>query len=336
MNIARAAGVLALVALAGSALTVSLPPDERYLPVERAVIAFGGARETTTILLDDGGVIETDAEKLSAAVGREEEGGSVEGVYGWELIGFDGELARLRVWFSVNATAVLYEGREAAELAESRDFSFVRRVEILSLDSVSARGKTVLLRGLFQLGREEEILLDPSRGVIVDESGEPWGRFLLWIDPEGVPRSGWVTGVAIFNWTDGTEVVWNLSRLELKSPLRRDGLESSEVVIGVANLSLYEPGRVMAVPLLVLYDSETGAFLEAPSGYADDYLRQRLGIVVIRSAPKPGSKEFGLRLVEVKLARTEGSAGEQLYRNLSLAFVVAALAVLSFLLMRRR
>ncbi len=67
----------------------------------------------------------------------------------------------------------------AAELAESRDLSFVRRIEILSLNSVSVSGKTVLLRGLFQLGHEEEILLDPARGVMVDEGGEPWGRFLL-------------------------------------------------------------------------------------------------------------------------------------------------------------
>ncbi len=141
--------------------------------------------------------------------------------------------------------------------------------------------------------------------------------------------------MAIFNWTDGRDVVWNLSRVDLKSPLRRDGLESSEVVIGVANLSLYKPGRVMIVPLLLLYDSETGAFLEAPSGYADDYLRQKLGIVLIHSAPRPGSREFGLRLVEVRLARAEG-AGERLYRNLVLVFLVAALAVLSFLLMRKR
>jgi len=223
----------------------------------------------------------------------------------------------------------------AAELAESRDLSFVRRIEILSLNSGSVSGKTVLLRGLFRLGHEEEILLDPARGVMVDEGGEPWGRFLLWVNPRRVPQSGWVTEVAIFNWIDGRDVVWNLSRVGLKSPLRRDGLESSEVVIGVANLSLYEPGRVMIVLLLVLYDSETGAFLEAPSGYADDYLRQKLGIVLIHSAPRPSSREFGLRLVEVRLARAEG-AGERLYRNLVLVFLVAALAVLSFLLMRKR
>lgn len=291
------------------------------LPIQGTKVAFGGTGSFCQLVLDDGGVVSTAF------------GGSVHGIYGWELHGYEGRLARLRVWLSVNATRLEYRGREFSERARSGDLSFVRRIEMNSLKHLSTRGNTVVVEGNFSIFHEEEVLLDPATNMLVDSAGEPWGRFLLWINPARVPFSGSAREIAIVKWLGNETLEWNVSRDTLPEPIDVPGLVASRVIQATAEVGFEHPVAGAYISSLgAVYDEETGAFLGAPAAYADDFLTQKAGVVLLLCVDLGGEgqqRAFGIKAIEVVAQSQMETASTYLDSWFLRQAVLAALAVIA-------
>ncbi len=316
-----------LLAVIVSGFAASHALAQEPLPIQEIKVAFGGAGSFCQLVLDDGGVVSTAF------------GGSVLGTYGWELLGYEGRFARLRVWLSVNATRMEYKGREFSERARSGDLSFVKRVKISSLKYLSARGNTVMMEGNFSIFHEEEVLLDPATNMLVDSAGEPWGRFLLWINPARVPFSGSIREVAIVRWLGNETLEWNVSRETLPEPIDVPGLVASRVIQATAEIGFEHPVAGAYISSLdAVYDEGTGAFLGAPAAYADDFLTQKAGVVLLLCVNLGGEgqqRTFGIRAIEVvsqpQVERTSTYLDPWLLRQAALA-AIAVIAAICLLL----
>jgi len=275
-----AAILLSATLLVAAAITLlRTPTGQKSLPVSSLTVQFEG--EEVYLLLADGG--------LMSNISR--------GTYGFEVLEWEGELAKVRVRFCAVGSSLQYLGIDP-RTARNLSFVSIPRIEESELLSVLAEPGLVTLKGNFSICGEAVLLLDPSSGVATDPSGRRLGKLLLWIDPTKVPDRRRLTEVMAEALPQGP-VSWSLSREALSPPLKLLGETVDSCIKGWSEDLIYVTPGLRAGPPAAYYDERTGAFLASPTAYADDVLYGEFGVVAIVASPQKRPGEPAIRVVEV-------------------------------------
>ena len=276
-----AAVLLSATLLVAAAITLlRTPAEQKSLPVGSLTAQFEG--EEVYLLLADGG--------LMSNISR--------GTYGFEVLEWEGKLAKVRVRFCAVGSSLQYLGINS-RTARNLSFVSIPRIEESELLSVLAEPGLVTLRGNFSICGEAVLLLDPSSGVAVDPSGGRLGKFLLWIDSTKVPDQRCLTEVMVESLPQGP-VSWSLSREALSPPLKLLGETVDSCIKGWSEDLIYATPSLRAGSPVAYYDERTGAFLASPTVYADDVLYGKFGVVAIVASSQEWPTEPAIRVVELE------------------------------------
>lgn len=215
---------------------------------------------------------------------------AVLGNYSWRCIEMEGEQARLEVEvnFTIDDRGVGYTGAKYVQMAKNDDLSFIKRIPLDQVEGkidIYDESDQVKIRGPINIYRKMNVTVDLETNELVDENGQPWGKWALWIDPLKYPITGRTPEIFVMNWLNTT--------LEL-SVRYNNGSTGKTVESILGTFERYFVGGAwefeheflteVGFSFLILtyrWEPRTGIFLETSSGeYVDDILTQKLGIVL--------------------------------------------------------
>lgn len=226
----------------------------------------------------------------------------VRGNYSWLALEVNGTHAILDVEINIEVYkkpqwetpgAITYTGIEFVEKAAKGDLSFIKRVP---MDQVIGRiqiindseYRVVRIPSPVIISQKLTVVVDLRTMEMIGTDGEPWGKWILWIDPLKYPIEETTKELFIMNWLN-TPVYLNvtyhappnsfphptifgeINRYFSASTFKR--IENDFLLeLGVSGLTDIRPSYH--------YEPRTGIFL-GPTlfDYLDDILTQKLGII---------------------------------------------------------
>jgi len=178
---------------------------------------------------------------------------------------------------------------EFVEKAKRGDLSFIKRIP---LDQVIGRieigenpeNPGVYIPSPIVINEKLRITIDLDTVMMIDDSGNTWGKWILWIDPLRYPLEGKTEETFVMNWLNravdanvsyvpSAYESWNTIFGDLNRYFRAVNGEPLEDVF-LAELGLG------AMFLSYWYEARTGIFLMShTNSFFDDFLTQKLGVV---------------------------------------------------------
>lgn len=188
---------------------------------------------------------------------------------------------------------VRYMGMGFVEKAESGDLSFIKRIP---MDQVIGRirieddpsNPAVYIPSPIVIHRELIVTVDLDTMMMIDGEGQPWGKWVLWIDPLRYPLEGKMEEVFFTNWLNRVVDV-NVSYVpNAYVPLDTIFGSLNRYFRAVCSEPLEDPflGQLGLGGVLITYryEERTGIFLKSDTfTFIDDLLTQKLGIVAVVS-----------------------------------------------------
>ena len=193
---------------------------------------------------------------------------------------------------------ITYTGIEFLEMAARGDLSFIRRVPMdqvigrVELSNRTTPGDeyyAVNIPSPIFISQEFTVVVDLDTMEMIDEKGEPWGRWTLWIDPLQYPLEGQTEEVFIKNWLN-TTVFLNVTYKAPPNSIPDDTIFgevkryfSATTWQSIENEFLLELGvlGLTGIKPCYHYEARTGIFLNPTLfDYLDDILTQKFGIIL--------------------------------------------------------
>jgi hypothetical protein len=243
---------------------------------------------------------------------------------------------------------VEYDGEEFFALAKKGNFSFMTTFPQDQIDPTKAiifnnsvtGGIGIQYWGGFFIQKTFRVNVDLQSLNIIDESGNVLGKWLFWINPVMYPVDESVEEIAMYNW-NGITVKRNVTYC-----LPGKGNYWQHVETPLGNFSEYYQGQIPSFqivgtklvstePIWFLsgetYEPRVGILLNA-LGYEDDFLAQRLGILLMMT------KYFWLSRLEGIDLKPQSGGGFSLagYAPYLVACVIAVSAVSVYWSYRKR
>jgi len=198
---------------------------------------------------------------------------------------------------SEHSGAITYRGIEFLEKAASGDLSFIKRVPMdqvigrVELENRTTPGDeyyAVRIPSPINISQKFRVVVDLDNRDMIDENGERWGKWALWIDPLIYPLEGSTEELFVMNWLN-TTISLNISYIDPPDTIPIDTIfgEINRYFAAWPNqpiendflLELGLEGDIDIMPVYY-YESRTGIFLHAGIvDYLDDVLTQKFGIV---------------------------------------------------------
>lgn len=214
------------------------------------------------------------------------------GNYSWRCIEVEGNYAKLEVEIDLVINgSVSYNGIDFVERAENGDLSFIKRIP---MEQVAGRIQLwppdmVTISGPIYIHKNLVVSVNLNTMELVDEDGNPWGKWVMWIDPLKYPLEGETPQRFIMNWLNTTvDLYIHYHNGSIGRPI--------DTVIGKFErffvASRFEPFEnefllklgIMKQPQITMtyaYEPRSGILLQQLSStYLDDILTQRLGIIL--------------------------------------------------------
>ncbi len=228
------------------------------------------------------------------------------GTYSWRCIEANDKQAKLQVEVNVTAVrggGVSYVGKEFYEIAKMGNLSFVKRVpmdqavgnvELINISDVNGGYYGVLVRGPIYIFRRIVVTVDLDTSMLLDDGGNPWGRWVMWIDALKYPLRGSTLEPFIMNYLNTTVYRYVMYNNGTRGWPRQNttlGVVEKYFVAGgkpIENEALTKyvtKSGIVTTPapsllLSYIYESRTGVLLRmATIDYMDDILFQKLGVV---------------------------------------------------------
>jgi hypothetical protein len=183
---------------------------------------------------------------------------------------------------------ITYMGQEFVDMATKGDVSFIKRIP---MDQVIGRigidDASVSIPSPIVLHQEFIVTVDLDTMMMIDENGEPWGKWVLWIDPLNYPLEGRVEEPLIMNWLNTTVSV-NITYSGSITPKdtifgqikRCFKAYPSDFIYNDFLLGLGVAGMDQIYPSY-RYEPRTGIFLYPNTlNYLDDIFTQKFGIIL--------------------------------------------------------
>jgi hypothetical protein len=217
------------------------------------------------------------------------------GNYSWHCIELDDDYAKLIVEINLTFTiSVIYWGKEFFEKAQDGDLSFIKRIPIEQvvgrIELVKDQGvpEYVYIDGPIYIYESLVVKVDLDTLELVDEDGNPWGKWVLWINPLKYPLQGENLETFVMNWLNTT--------MELNIGYYAEGpLRPVETAIGTFGRWFWASGyeafeneflltlRISEAPRIFMtyrYEPRSGILLDhSSSSFLDDIFTQKLGII---------------------------------------------------------
>lgn len=187
---------------------------------------------------------------------------------------------------------IRYKGQEFVDMAANGDLSFIKRIP---MNQVVGRiiihddphNPSVSIPSPVVLHQEFIVSVNLDSMMMVDENGEPWGKWVLWIDSLKYPLEGRVEEPLIMNWLNTTVSV-NVTYMGFSNPKNtifgeiRRGFKAFPVdfIYNEFLLGLGVAGMDDIYPVYS-YEPRTGILLYADVlNYLDDIFTQKFGIIM--------------------------------------------------------
>lgn len=188
---------------------------------------------------------------------------------------------------------VYYKGMEFVQKAQSGDLSFITRIP---MDQVEGRieisddptNPKVSIPSPIIIHRELVVTVNLDTMMMIDGEGQPWGKWILWIDPLRYPLEGKTKEVFFTNWLNRAVDV-NVSYVpNAYVPLDTIFGSLNRYFRAVCSEPLEDPflGQLGLTGVLItyMYEERTGIFLKSNTfTFIDDLLTQKLGVVAVVS-----------------------------------------------------
>jgi hypothetical protein len=188
---------------------------------------------------------------------------------------------------------VFYKGMEFVEKAQSGDLSFIKRIP---MDQVVGRieifddpsNPQVSIPSPIVIHQELTVTVDLDTMMMIDNEGQPWGKWILWIDPLRYPLEGNTEEVFFTNWLNRVVDV-NVSYVpNAYVPFDTVFGSLNRYFRAVCSEPLEDPFlSQLGLGLVFIsdwYEERTGIFLKSNTfTFIDDFLTQKLGIVAVAS-----------------------------------------------------
>jgi len=192
--------------------------------------------------------------------------------------------------------SIRYFGIEFLKMAAAGDLSFIKRVPMDQVEGrIELTNRTtpgdeyyaVYIRGPIILSQEFSVVVDLDTMEMIDEDGEAWGKWSLWIDPLKYPLEGNTEELFIMDWLNTTVSL----NVKYKAPPKSMVLDTMLGEIDryfaawcdpIENDFLLELGVQGLTDICIsdYYEPRTGIFLETGLlDYLDDVLTQKFGII---------------------------------------------------------
>jgi len=213
------------------------------------------------------------------------------GNYSWRCIEVEDDYAKLEVEINLVINgSVSYNGIEFVERAENDDLSFIKRIPMEQVvGGIQLRSDMVRIPGPIYIYKNLVVSVDLNTLELVDEDRNPWGKWVMWIDPLKYPLEGETPETFIMNWLNTTvDLYIHYHNGSIGRPI--------DTVIGKFErffvASRFEPFEnefllklgIMKQPQITMtyaYEPRSGILLQQlVSTYLDDALTQKLGIIL--------------------------------------------------------
>lgn len=213
------------------------------------------------------------------------------GNYSWRCIKVEDDYAKLEVEINLLINgSVDYIGIEFVERAENGDLSFIKRIPMEQVvERIQLTPDMVKIPGPIYIHKNIVVTVDLNTLELVDENGNPWGKWVMWIDPLKYPLEGETLETFIMNWLNTTvDLYIHYHNGSIGKPI--------DTVIGKFErffiASRFEPFEnefllklgIMKQPEITMtyaYEPRSGILLQQlVSTYLDDVLTQKLGIIL--------------------------------------------------------
>ena len=197
-----------------------------------------------------------------------------------------------------NPGAITYDGIEFLQMAAGGDLSFIKRVpmdqvvgriELINTTTPGNEHYGIRIPSPIIISKRFTVTVDLDSMEMIDEDGEPWGKWALWIDPLKYPLEGNTEELFIMDWLNTTVSL----NVKYKAPPKSMVIDTmfGEIVRyfvawcdHIENDFLLELGVQGLTDICIsdYYEPRTGIFLEAGMpDYLDDVLTQKFGIIKI-------------------------------------------------------
>jgi len=192
---------------------------------------------------------------------------------------------------------ITYTGIEFLERATSGDLSFIKRVpmdqvigrvELTNRTTPGDEYYAVTIPSPININQKFTVVVDLDNRDMINENGERWGKWTLWIDPLVYPLEGSTEELFVMNWLN-TTICLNVTYKAPPSSIPKDTIFGEVKRYFVANVRwpienefLLELGIEGDIDILpsYSYESRTGIFLQIGTfDYLDDVLTQKFGII---------------------------------------------------------
>ena len=243
----------------------------------------------------------------SAVLGFDDHGyaNPVRGNYSWICLEVNDTHAILDVEVNIevfqrpgwqNPGYIRYFGIEFLEMAAAGDLSFIKRVpmdqvvgriELINRTTPGDEYYAVKIPSPIIISQKFSVVVDLDTMELIDENGEAWGKWALWIDPLKYPLEGNTEELFIMDWLNTTVSL----NVRYKAPPKSMVIDTmfGEIVRyfvawcdPIENDFLLELGvqGMTDICMSNYYEPRTGIFLWAGLfDYLDDVLTQKFGII---------------------------------------------------------
>ncbi len=213
------------------------------------------------------------------------------GNYSWRCIEVKDDYAKLEVEINLSINgSVSYNGIEFVERAENGDLSFIKRIPMEQVvGRIQLSSDMVRIPGPIYIHKNLVVTVDLDTMELVDEDGNPWGKWVMWIYLLKYPLEGETPETFIMNWLNTTvDLYIHYHNGSIGKPI--------DTVIGKFErffaASRFEPFEnefllklgIMKEPQITMtyaYEPRSGILLQQlVRTYLDDILTQKLGIIL--------------------------------------------------------
>jgi len=213
------------------------------------------------------------------------------GNYSWRCVELEDDYAMLEVEINLLINgSVTYNGKEFVEKAENGDLSFIKRIPMEQVvGRIQVESDIVRIPGPIYIHKNLVVTVDLNTLELVNEDGNPWGKWVMWIDPLKYPLEGETPETFIMNWLNTTvDLYIHYHNGSIGKPI--------DTVIGkferfyvasrfesFENEFLLKLG-IMKQPEITMtyaYEPRSGILLQQIAHtYLDDVLTQKLGVIL--------------------------------------------------------
>jgi hypothetical protein len=223
--------------------------------------------------------------------------------YSWTCLSVNDSYAVLKVEVKLelfqehqtHPSYVDYFGTEFLEMAARGDLSFVKRIpmdqvvgrfELYNSSATPGIRDGIGIPSPIIINKEFTVTVELDTMMMVDSEGQPWGKWILWINPLNYPVQGKTEETFVTNWLSRSIDV-NISYYSpIAIPLNTVFGQIDKAFVAVDEEPIEDEFLAQlglgGMVLTYYYEPRTGIYLTAgTASFFDDFLMQQLGVVVV-------------------------------------------------------